>query len=294
MNGPITAPVVTLPAVRRELRPTAELAADTHGAVVAGALGTAAGETVVGTITFPAGGPWYIWGLWGFMVAVTPTAAEVVAGHMRLNAVSGDILPNPAPSRFPLNAVGSQLGATLPVVMHALKIWPVLFEAPGKGVMQMIINQAVGNTVAPQAVMGVLFGKTVPSVMPIRFIDTVRAQVAAAVDTLIGTVTIAERATRITAVGGILAQDNVLTTVEELIGYFRLASDDVRLPPAQFPFSAVYGGGLGALINQAVAQVPVMIPVEIPVEGGARIDCYALLNTLVTNAAEIEIFIAYE
>ncbi|MBA7705614.1 hypothetical protein ES703_114446 [subsurface metagenome] len=249
---------------------------------------------MIGTITFPAGGPWVIWGVWGFMVAATPTAAEVIAGHMRLNAVSGDILPNPAPSRFPLNAVGSQLGATLPAVMHALKIWPVLFEAPGKGVMQMIVNQAVGNTVAPECVLGVLFGKTIPSQMPIRFIDTVRAQVAAAVDTLIGTVTIAERATRITQVGGILVQDNVITTVEELLGYFRLASDDVRMPPAQFPFSAVYGAGLGALIQQAVAQLPVMIPVEIPVEGGARIDCYTLLNTAVSNAAEIEIFIAYE
>jgi len=294
MNGPITAPVVTLPKVRRELRPTAELAADTHGAIVTGAAGTAAGETVIGTITFPAGGPWLIWGVYGFMVAVTPTAAEVVAGNFRLNAVSGDIIPNPAPSRFPMSAVGSQLGATLPSVLHPLKIWPVQYEAPGKGVMQMIVNQAVGNTVAPQCLLGVLFGKTIPSVMPIRFIDTVRAQVAAAVDTLIGTVTVAERATRITAVGGILAQDNVITTVEELIGYFRLASDDVRLPPAQFPFSGVWGGGLGALILTGGAQVPVMIPVEIPVEGGARIDCYALLNTLVTNAAEIEIFIAYE
>jgi len=294
MNGPITGLIPGALPTRRELRPITELAADTHGAVVAGTLGTAAGETVVGTITFPAGGPWIIWGLWGFMVATTPTAAEVVAGHMRLNAVSGDILPNPAPSRFPLNAVGSQLGATLPAVKHALKIWPVSYEAPGKGVIQLIINQAVGNTVAPEAVMGVLFGKTVPSYMPYRFMDTVRAQLAAAVDTLIGTVTIAERATRIIAVGGILAQDNVITTVQELIGYFRLASDDVGMAPAQYPFSAVYGGGLGALILASAAQVPVMIPVEIPVEGGARIDCYTLLNNLVTNAAEVEIFIAYE
>jgi len=178
--------------------------------------------------------------------------------------------------------------------MHALRIWPVNYEAPGKGVLELIVNQAVGNTVAPQCVLGVLYGKTIPSVMPIRFIDTVRAQVAAAVDTLIGTVTIAEKASRITSVGGILVQDNVITTVQNLIGYFRLASDDVRMPPAMFPFSAVYGGGLGALILDAVAQVPVMIPTEIPVEGGARIDCFALLNTLVTNAAEIQIYISYE
>jgi len=272
----------------------AELESDTHGAIVTGAAGTAAGETVIGTITFPAGGPWIIWGVYGFMVAATPTAAEVVAGHMRLNAASGDILPNPAPSRFPLAAVSSQLGATLPATQHPLKIWPVQYEAPGKGVMQLIVNQAVGNTVAPQCLLGVLFGKTIPSVRQIRYIDTVRAQVAAAVDTLIGTLTLAEKATRITAIGGILCQDNVITTVEELIGFFRLSSDDVRMPPAQFPFSACYGGGLGALILNTGAQVPQMIPVDIPVPGGGRIDCYTLLNTLVTNAAEIQIYIAYE
>lgn len=281
-RGPITAPM------------TAELASDTHGAVVTGAAGTAAGETVIGTITFPAGGPWRIWGVWGFMVAATPTAAEVVAGHMRLNATSGDIIPNPAPSRFPLNAVGSQLGATLPNVLHPLKIWYVDYEAPGKGVMQLIVNQAVGNTVAPQCVLGVIFGKTIPLQYPIRFIDRVRVQTAAAVDTAVGTITLAEKASKIIAVGGILAQDNVITTVEELLGFFRLSSDDVRMPPAQFPFSGVYGGGLGALIQQAVAQVPVMIPVEIPVPGGGRIDCFVDLNTALTNAAEVQVYIAYE
>ena len=284
---------------QRGIQPTrravvAELQSDTHGAIVTGAGGAAAGETVIGTITFPAGGPWKIWGVHGAMVAVTPTAAEVVAGHMRLNAVSGDIIPNPAPSRFPLSAVSSQLGATLPATQHPLKIWPVDYEAPGKGVLQLIVNQAVGNTVAPQCLLGVLFGKTIPSFKPFRFIDTVRAQVAAAVDTAIGTITLAEKATRIIAVGGILCQDNVITTVKDLIGFFRLSSDDVRMPPAQFPFSAVYGGGLGALILNTGAQVPVMIPVDIPVPGGGRIDCFALLNTLVTNAAEIQIYIAYE
>ncbi|MBA7628751.1 hypothetical protein ES703_36246 [subsurface metagenome] len=287
-------PIVMRPDIGIPPRAVPEMVSDTHSAIVTGAGGTAAGETVIGAITFPAGGPWIIWGVFGFMVAATPTAAEVVAGHMRLNAASGDIQPNPAPSRFPLSAVSSQLGATLPTTQHPLKIWPVHYEAPGKGVLQLIVNQAVGNTVAPQCLMGVLFGKTIPSVRPIRFIDTVRAQVAVAVDTAIGTITLAEKANRITAVGGILCQDNVITTVEELIGYFRLSSDDVRMPPAQFPFSAVYGAGLGALILNTGAQVPVMIPVDIPVPGGGRIDCFALLNTLVTNAAEIEIFIAYE
>lgn len=284
---------------RREMRPVPraavpELESDTHGSVVAGAAGTAAGETVIGTITFPAGGPWKIWGVWGFMVAATPTAAEVVAGHMKLNAVSGDIIPNPAPSRFPLSAVGSMLGATLPVQMHPLQIFAVDYETPGKGVLQLIVNQAVGNTVAPQCVLGVLYGKTIPVQYPIRFIDRVRVQTALAVDTAVGTITVAEKASRITAVGGILVQDNVITTAEELLGFFRLGSDDVRMPPALFPFSAAYGAGLGALILAGVAQRPVMIPVDIPIHGGGRIDAFVDLNTALTNAAEVQIYIAYE
>lgn len=285
------------PSVERGLRrvtPVTDLTSDTHSAIVTGAAGTAAGETVIGNITFPAGGPWRIWGVFGFMVSATPTAAEVVAGYMRLNAVSGDIIPNPAPSRFPLAAVMSQLGATLPAVKHSLRIWPVDYEAPGKGVLQLLVNQAVGNTVAPQCVLGVLFGKTIPSVRPIRFIDTVRVQTNAAVDTAVGTITLAEKAQNITAVGGILIQDNVITTAEELLGFFRLSSDDVRMPPAQFPFSACYGAGLGALIVANSAQVPQMIPVVIPVPGGGRIDCFVDLNTALTTNAEIEIFIAYE
>jgi len=274
--------------------PVTELESDTHGAVVTGAAGIAAGETVIGSITFPAGGPWRIWGLWGFMVNSQQTAAEVVAGHMRLNAVSGDIIPNPAPSRFPLAAVGSILGATGLAVCHPLQIFPVAYEAPGKGVLQLIVNQAVGNAVAPQCVLGVLFGKTVPSMSAFRFIDRVRVQTALLTDTVVGTITLAEKATRITAVGGIIAHDSVIATAEELLGFFRLSSDDVRMPPAQFPFSAAYGAGLGATIGQGVAQRPVMLPVVIPVPGGGRIDCFVDLNSALSFAAEVQIYIAYE
>jgi len=287
----IQAPVRPPPAAR-PAQPDVE--SDTHSVIVTGAGGTAAGETVIGTVTFPAGGPWKIWGLFGFMVNATKTAAEVVCGNMRLNSVSGDIEPNPSPSRFPLGAVGSILGATGAPAMHRLHIWPVDFTAPGKGVLQLIVNQPVGNTVAPQCVLGVMFGKTVPTGRPIRYIETVRAQTNLAVDTVIGQILLAEKATRITHVGGILVQDNVMTTAEELIGYFRLASDDIRMPPAQFPFSAVFGAGIGAAIDAGLAQIPKMIPVEIPTPGGARIDCYVDLNTALTNAAEIQIYIAYE
>jgi len=85
-----------------------------------------------------------------------------------------------------------------------------------------------------------------------------------------------------------------LTTAEELIGFFRLSSDDVNLAPSQWPFGASYGAGVGALIGNDVIAPPSMIPVAIGVPGGARIDTFVDLNTALTNAAEVEIFIGYE
>lgn len=285
---------------RRETRPivpgvpSVDVAADSHGDVVSGTGQTGAGEKSIGTITLPAGGPWIIWGVWGYVVPATATPAEAVEGHMRLNAKTGDVIPNPSPSKFPLPALPSFLGATQAASKVPLNVWPVSFEAPGKGVIELLYNQANVMTVAPEVVLGLLFGKTVPVGRPIRFIDRVRAAVNGAGDTVVGTITLAEKATRITHVGGILVQDNVVVAAEELIGFFRLASDDIRMQPMNMPFSAVYGAGLGTVIEAQSAQVPRMIPVEIPTPGGARIDCFVDLNTAVTNDAEVKIFIAYE
>jgi len=282
------------PGVVQPRPPGADVVADTHGDVVSGTGQAAAGELSIGNITLPAGGPWTIWGVWGYVVPATATPGEAVEGHMRLNARTGDVTPNPSPSRFPLPALGSFLGATQATSKCPLNVWPTNFEAPGKGVIEMLYTQATLLTVAPEVVLGLLFGKTIPTFRPFTFIDVVRAQVAAAVDTLVGTITLAEKARRITHVGGILVQDNVIVAAQELTGFFRLASDDIRMQPMNMPFSAVYGAGLGTVIENPTVQVPKMIPVEIPTPGGARIDCYVDLNTLVTNAAEVKIFVAYE
>ena len=70
----------------------AELEADTHGMVAAGALATTAIETVLGTIVLPAGGDWRIFGIWAQVVRATSTAAEAIAGHPDYTITSGDVL----------------------------------------------------------------------------------------------------------------------------------------------------------------------------------------------------------
>jgi hypothetical protein len=272
----------------------ANLETNTHSSIVVSAGAAAAGDVAVGTITLPAGGPWLIHDIFCQVVGATATAAESIGGHFRFDPASGDLTPDPSPSRFPVFENGSTLGATIDRGCCPLNLFQTEWSGAGKAVINCIYHQAIAPTVAPQIVMGMLYGKSRPAIKPLIFSDVVRIGQIAAADTAIGTITVAEKATRIIGVCGILSQDDVLVTAEELTGFFRLASDDVKLPPMQLPFNNVFGAGLGALIN-SVPQGPInYIPVDIPVEGGARINAFVDLNTAVTNAADVEIFMAYE
>jgi hypothetical protein len=91
----------------------------------------------------------------------------------------------------------------------------------------------------------------------------------------------------------VIAQNGVVVTLEELIGWVRLASDDVDLAPSQWPFITCFGAGLGALINGGSGVNMRYWPVDIPVPGGARITVTVDLNTAVTNAAEVICYLLY-
>lgn len=267
---------------------------NTHSSIVVAAGAAAAGDVAVGAITLPAGGPWLIHDIFCQVVSATATPAESIGGHFRFDPASGDLNPDPSPSRFPVFETGSSLGATVDQGCCPLNLFQTEWVGAGKAVINCIYHQAIAPTVAPQIVMGIMYGHTRPAIKPLLFSDVVRVAQIVAGDTAVGTITLAEKATRIIGVCGILSQDGVLTTAEELIGFFRLASDDIKLPPMQLPFNNVFGAGLGILIN-AAPQGPIKyIPVDIPVEGGARINAFVDLNTAVTNAADCEIFLAYE
>lgn len=272
----------------------AELATNTHSQIVTGAGPTAAEDATIGQITLPAGGPWTIHDVFCQVVSVTPTAAESVGGHFRFDAASGDLRPAPAPSRFPVFESGSSLGATIDRGQCPLNLFPVAWDAAGKAVIDLIYHQAIACTVATEVVLGLMYGKSRPEKKPLVFSDVMRVAIAATADTAVGTITLHEGAKRIVGICGILSQDGVLVTVEELTGHFRLSSDDVKLPPMQLPFNNVYGGGLGALIQGGNQGRISYIPVDIPVQDGARIDGFVNLNSAVSNAADCEIFLAYE
>ena len=268
----------------------------THSMIVAGAASAAAGDSTIGTIELPSreSGNWLIHSVFGQVARATATAAESVGGDLRLVVAQGELTPNPAPSRVPIFENGSFLGATADVSVCPLHMYPTAWEATGQARLSLVFNTAITNTVAAQVVAGVMFSDERPAVTPFKFIERVRTAVTSAADTSIGTITLSQNATRIVGICGILQQNGVLTTAEELIGFFRLGSDDVKIVPAQFPFNTAYGAGLGALIASAPVGPTNFIPVDIPVPDGARIDCFCDLNTAVTNGADVEIFIAYE
>jgi hypothetical protein len=270
-----------------------ELEADTHGMIVTGTV-SAAGDNSIGSITLPASGPWTVYGFWSMVANATPTAAEAITGNAFFRASQGDLDPNPAPVRFPIVESPSTLGAVIDVQPIPLVIHDINYSAPGKSTIEFFITLDTALTVAAQVVMGLIFGKTVPEKKPMQFCDRVTVGITSATETSIGTITLAEKATLITGVCGMLTTDLVVVTLEELLGFFRLDSADVKMTPAQFPFSACYGAGLGATIANPGGQKPIFIPVHIPVKNGARIDAFVDLNTAVTNAARAQVFLCYE
>lgn len=266
----------------------------THGMVLAHALATTAIETSLGTITLPADGPWTVFGVWCQAVDATATAAESLSGFIKIESVAGDLEPNPAPAKFPMQGHGSFLGATGDQGMCPLEIFPVEYSCPGKAQLSLKVTQDDACTAAPQAIAGILFGRGIPDKRRIKFCDSVQTTVTSASDTSVGTITLSEGASRIVGIQGQLLQSNVLTAGEEVLGFFRIASDDVNVVPLQLPFNCAWGAGVGALINTVGTPHFPFIDVDIPVVAGARLDCYVDLNTAVTNAATVRIFVAYE
>lgn len=267
----------------------------THGQVASAAGSTSAAEAIIGSITLPARGQaWSLFSLMGQVVRQTATAAEMFGGYVGINSVSGDIEPDPAPSKFPVYGTGSFLGATAPVANGPLNVFPLDLKAAGKASLDLVAYQDIACTAAPIFSIGVSYGPQIPTRRPYRFCDRVRGTQTAVTPTQVGTITLSEKATRITGICGVIMQDGVLTTAEELTGYFYLDSDDVDLSPSQWLFNQVFGAGLSTLIGGGNAFPAMPHLVDIPVPGGARIDAYVVLTTAVTNAADVSIFLMYE
>jgi hypothetical protein len=270
-------------------------AESSHGIVrVASTIATIVETQIGANVELPTrANGWMINHITGYVARITATAAESTGGHIRLNSPSGDLTPDPQPSRWPIYADASFLGATAPVGNCPLHRYPTELAAAGKADLEFFATNAIADTAAPIYGMGIHFAPEI--IIPKRpfFSNIVRAAQALAARTQVGTITLSEKATEIVRIVGFLSQNGVLTTAEECIGFFDLASEDVELVPSQWLFNDVAGAGVGATIGGHIHFPPDPHDVSIPVPNGARIDCFVTLATALTNAADVMICLQY-
>lgn len=268
----------------------------THAQAVTGTGGTAAASiTQIGaTLILPADGPWNIWGLWAMAVQDTGVLGEAVGGSIIVDSVAGDIVPDPAPGRWPCFGISSQSAASFGIHATPLNIWPVNWTASGKAQISLSYLNDAGNAVAPIVAAGILFGDKRPDVVPHPFADRVSASLTAAAEATIGTITLAEKATRITGIMCTFIKDGAITADEGMMGTVRLASDDMKMPPAVFPFNQAFSAADGTPAGGTGTAQAQIIPLDIPVTGGSRVNCFGTLVNAVTAGVQAQVFLFYQ
>jgi len=256
---------------------------------------TALALTQIGAnIELPSGGPWTIRGVWMQVVKDTAAAAESLAGDLVIQSLSGDLTPDPAPGNFPIPGLPSTAGANSGMSTVPLTIWPCQFTGAGKAVLSLSYRQQLAQATAAQVACGILFGNEVPITRPMVFSDVIRGTQTAAAETSLGTITLSQRATKITSIFADITVDGAWAADEAYIGTIRLASPDADLPPSQYPLARAYSAGDGTPVGQWHNPVFSPIPVDIPVEKGARIECFIDLGLAVTTACTVAVYLGYE
>lgn len=267
-----------------------------HGLLVTGTGGTTANSrTQIGSnITLPAGGPWTIYRIWSLIAKDTTVPNEGTGGVLELNSFSGDMDPDPAPGYFPMIGPCISESANAAISANPLQLWNVNLSASGKAIIQFWYHNDAAITTGSDVAAGIIFGASRAEESPIVFVDSVQDEWASATENSVGTITLAEKATRIT---GILADVNKVdaaTAGEPILVTIRLKSDDINLPPAQYPGSRAFNASDGTAVGQSATPMAQFIPVDVPVLGGSRVDVLATSTASVTGNVSCRVFLAYE
>lgn len=256
---------------------------------------TAATKKKIGdTLTLPAGGPWLIHHIWGQVVKITTIPDQGTGGILHVGSVSGDITPDPAPGKYPLIGTPLSESANAPISPVPLNLWPVNWDASGKASIDLSYTGLLAITTAPIVAGGIIFGDSRPEVVPLTFCDNVSSSFASDIEQSIGTITLAEKATRIVGILADLNKGDAVTGAEPIMATVRLDSADIKLPPAQYPCNRAFNANDGTPVGAAGVSQSQFIPVDIGVVGGARIDCFATTTQSVTGNADVSIYLAYQ
>ncbi|MCK5481446.1 MAG: hypothetical protein KAJ06_09870 [Gammaproteobacteria bacterium] len=268
----------------------------THAIITSGTGGTAAlAKTQIGSnLTLPAGGPWIISGLFGQVVKSTAVPSEGTGGQLIIDAASGDITPDPSPGKWPMLGAAASSSANSGPAAMGLNIWPINVTAQGKAVISLFYVNQLAITTGSPVQAGIIFGDSVPAAVSSPFCDSVAGAFASASEQSIGTITLSERSKRITGILAELNKGDAWTTAEYVIGFIRLASDSMKMQPAQFPCAYCYNAGDGTIEGETAMPLAAFIPVDIPVERGALIDVFAKTPNAVTGNVEVRVSLMYE
>ncbi len=268
----------------------------THGLAVRGTGGTAAGSVnqIGSNITLPAGGPWIIHGIWGNLAQATAVTAESTDWSLKLDSASGDITPDPAPGLFPGSYVSAPVSANFGDAAQPTMIWPTEYVAAGKAVISLSHVPHNILAVAPNIAAGIIFSDAIPGMGKRIFIDRVQADFASTTEQQLGTITLAEKATKINGIMFTIARTAAPVADIPIIGTGRIDSDDMKLTPGEYPFALTIPAGDGTIAGAASMPRLEFIELDIPVIAGSRVDCFAITNESVTNSASIAAYISYE
>ena len=268
----------------------------THGMKVVGTGATTAGTKAIidASISLPAGGPWDIHAIYGQVVKKTTVPNEGTGGLLIIDALSGDIQPNIAPAKYPM--VGSPVSESVnaPVTAVPLNLWHVNWSAAGKAVLSLSYTPLLAITTASIVAAGVIFGKGTPVREPLIFCDNVNASFASATEQTIGTITLAEKATRIVGIFADLNKGDAPTAGVPCLATIRLDSPDVDFSPAEFPCNRAFNASDGTAVGASAVAQSQFIPVDIPVLGGAIVTVFATTSESVTGNADISVYLAYQ
>ncbi len=268
----------------------------THALATTGAGSTSAATKVkIGsTLTMPAGGPWIIHKLWGQVVRSTTIPDQGTGGILHVDALTGDLTPDPAPGKYPL--VGSPIAESANSAISAvpLNLLDVAWQASGKAQIDLSYTGLLAVTTASIVGAGIIFGDSIPVKTPLTFCDAVNSSFASASEQSIGTITLAEKATRIVGIFADLNKGDAATAGEAILATIRLDSADMKLPPAQYPCNRAFNASDGTPVGQSAVAMSNFIPVDIPVVGGARVDVFATTTISVTGNADVSVYLAYE
>jgi len=268
----------------------------THALAVTGTSGTSAlAVTQIGsTITLPAGGPFTVFKVWGQVASITTVPNEGTGGVLLINAITGDLQPDPAPGRYPLIGKPVSEGANAPITSVPLNLWDVNWAASGKAQIDMSYINQLAITTGSAVAAGLIFGDEIPEKRPLVFCDRVQSSFASAAEQTIGTITLAEKATRIVGILCDLNKGDAPTAGEAILATVRLASADIQMPPSQWPCYRAFNASDGTAVGASATAQSDFIPIDIPVVGGARIDIFATTTASVTANADVTVFLAYE